>query len=580
MKRFVLFAFALASSAALADDYLGFKMVSDSRQPFVTWVDSRSQQPAGLNYLAMQAAAERAWTTWNGVQCSFAKVQMNHQSVGTVPNPVSTTDDFSVGPVWMLTNDADAREIFGVGPTALVASISLPRAFAGVLQTCDTYFNGYGVQWSVDTITPVDRMDVETVMLHEAGHCLGLDHYTPYDAVMDAWVQSGEAVRALTTTDVTKFCDRYPAAGESGSPCLADGGCSTNLKCLSQPVTNGVALNLCTRGCGVNTGANCDLPLTCQNSAAFAGFNGACLMPGSIVTLVGRTCTMATECGNSFAVCILPAPASNNNQFWVGGYCSQSCEAGDPVCPAGSECVSLDIGKKCAQSCRVGLADCRPEYACAATDALGTSGVCLPRCYSDADCVNSNINTCRICDGVCVPKQNVSGQIGDGCTSDTDCGAGQNCRITDATSTVKQCTQQCARGCGLCPSGSTCTPGARGELFCLRDCTGPGTCPAGLRCATTPVGQSCSPACTSDTNCPVGESCQFGECVPPAVDSGCGTLCTRPDAGKPIVVVPKDAGSGGGGTGGCGCTSVDPMSVFAAFAALGLLRRRQSCRAR
>jgi hypothetical protein len=88
----------------------------------------------------------------------------------------------------------------------------------------------------------------------------------------------------------------------------------------------------------------------------------------------------------------------------------------------------------------VGLADCRPEYACAATDALGTSGVCIPRCYSDSDCVNPTVNTCRICDGVCVPRQNVAAQIGDGCTSDTDCGAGQNCRITDATSTVKQCT--------------------------------------------------------------------------------------------------------------------------------------------
>ncbi len=579
MKRLAVVALVVATSAQ-AGDYLQFKMIADQAQPFVTYVDSRSQSPGGVAYQSMQNAVERAWATWNAVQCASVKTRSLGPSVGTVPDPMSTVDAFSVTPVWVLTQDPDAAEIFG--NAQFVAAISLPRAYAGVLQTCDTYFNAFSFQWSTDVTPPINSMDVETVMLHEAGHCLGLDHYTPYEAVMDSSVYAGQTKRVLTATDFQKFCARYPATGESGAPCLGDGGClQSDLKCLTQPVTNNVSLKLCTRGCGLGTNANCDLPMSCQASSAFSGFNGACLLPGSIVTQVGKPCTMDSECGNSFGTCRRPEPASgNNNFFWVDGYCTQSCAQGEPVCPAGSTCVGLDVGPRCAQSCRVGLADCRPDYACAAIDAIGTSGVCIPRCYSDLDCADPLNTTCRTCDGVCVAKQNATARIGDGCAVDTDCGPGQSCRITGATSTVKQCTQQCSRGCALCPSGSSCTPGARGELFCLRDCTGPGTCPNGLRCGDTPVGKACLPLCDADSDCPVGQGCAFGECVTAVLDAGCGTLCNKPDAGRPVVVTPKDAGPGTGGTGGCGCSTVDPLAVLSALSLLGLSRRRSAWRAR
>jgi MYXO-CTERM domain-containing protein len=61
-------------------------------------------------------------------------------------------------------------------------------------------------------------------------------------------------------------------------------------------------------------------------------------------------------------------------------------------------------------------------------------------------------------------------------------------------------------------------------------------------------------------------------------DGGCNTLQCRPDAGKPIVVVPKDAGVDPGGTGGCGCSSVDPSLGFALLGLVTLLSRRRSWR--
>lgn len=579
MKRFGLLALLVVSSAASAQDYLDYKMLSTAQQKFSVYVDSRSQTPAGLQYTLMQNAVERAWATWNAVQCSSVRVASLGPTGATVLNPSESYDSFSVTPVWVLMNDADATEIFG--NSQLVMAITLPRAYAGVLQTCDIYFNGPNFSWSVDNVTPVDTADVETVALHEAGHCLGLNHFggPGAPAVMEQVVERGESVRSLTTLDVQLLCSRYPLSGEYASPCFADGGCQqTNLKCLTQPVTNGLTLKLCTKGCAIGANAMCGVPMSCQASSSFSGFTGACLLPGSITTQVGRDCVMNPDCGNSFGYCQQPQPASGGGQFfWSEGYCTQSCEPGQPVCPAGSQCQRLDVGLRCLQNCRVGLADCRVDYACAQVDAIATTGVCVPRCYADQDCADPVATTCRICDGLCVNRQNLAGALGDPCLMDAECGAGQVCRITDSRSSQKQCVRQCSRGCGICPSGSSCTPAARGELFCLRDCSGPGTCGPALRCADTQVGKSCLPACNSDLNCPVGQFCSSGECVTPLEgDGGCTALNCRPDAGRPIPPTPKDAGSGIGGSGGCGCSSVDPSFAFALLGLLTLGSRRRA----
>ncbi|MDP2273176.1 MAG: hypothetical protein Q8K32_20725 [Archangium sp.] len=576
MKRFALVALLCVASAASAQDYLDYKMLSTAQQKFPVYVDSRSQTPAGLQYTLMQNASNRAWDTWNAVQCAYPKVQYLGPSVGTVPNPNQSFDNFSVSPIWMLVADADAAQVFG--NSGLVAAITLPRAYAGILQTCDTYFNAPGFSWSVDPVTPANSMDFETVALHEQGHCFGLGHFGLFDdVVMEERISRGETLRVLSPMDVQMLCTRYPLAGESASPCYADGGCAqVDLKCLAQPVTNGLTVSLCTRGCSVGANANCDLPLNCQASMAFNGFTGACVLPGSIVTQVGRNCTMNPDCGNSFGYCRTPEAASGGNFTWIDGYCTQACEPGQPPCPAGSLCVQAGPGDRCLQTCRVGLADCRVNYACAQVDAIGTTGVCIPRCFSDQDCVDPTRFTCRTCDGLCVARQNPAGQLGNPCLQDAECGPGQVCRITDLQSTQKQCVQQCSRGCGICPTGSTCTPSARGELFCLKDCTGPGTCGPALRCADTQVGKSCLPGCSGDANCPVGQFCSMGECYTPMEgDGGCSALQCRPDAGRPIVVTPKDAGTGNGGTGGCGCTTVAPSFAFVLLGLLTLVSRRR-----
>ncbi|MEW5739636.1 MAG: hypothetical protein AB1938_11955 [Myxococcota bacterium] len=567
-------------AAGRAQEYLPFKMINTAAHPFEYYVDGRLQAPVGLPIGDVSNAVNAAWGLWNAVQCAYPRAQSKGLTGGIVPDPPNRYDLFSVTPVWLMTpGDPDFEGVLGPGPF-YVASVAVPIAVGGALVTCDVYFNGNG-PWSLTNPPGADALDVQTVMMHEAGHCLGLGHngnYPAGDVMVDA-VRPGVALRSLGPNDTQLFCDRYPDPGNYAAPCLADGGCNTaDLKCLLQPLTAGITTSICSRGCTANSGGGCELPTVCQASSAFApGFTGACLLPGTAITAVGRPCGMDVDCGAPNSECFRPAQQISGTIFWEDGYCSQDCAPGQPPCPAGSECIDFGGGaRRCLQNCRVGLSDCRPGYACAEVS-TGTA-VCLPACKANADCADPSAFDCRVCDGLCVPKQNPSGQIGDLCTADATCGPGQTCE----TFLGGQCTRQCSRGCASCPAGSSCNTTARG-LFCLRDCTGPGTCPSGLRCADTPTGKGCLPACSNNTDCPVGQSCYQGECLTPVEDAGCTTLCNRPDAGKPITPT-VDGGTGGGtGTGGCGCGATDSALYLALLLWLGVflsVSRRHAWRRR
>ncbi|MCC6333236.1 MAG: matrixin family metalloprotease [Myxococcales bacterium] len=580
--RLLAFACAVVPALAAAQpyEYLPFRMINTQAQPFEYYVDSRSSSPAGLSLSGMQQASEAAWDTWNALQCSSPKARSRGLTAGVVPDPENRYDLYSVAPVWLLNpSDPDFQDVLGPAPF-YVLSVSVPIAVGGALKTCDVYLNGT-VAWSLTNPTAAGAVDLQTVMTHEAGHCLGLGHNGTYvmNDVMVAAVQAEEVRRTLGPADSMSMCARYPLPGNYTAPCLADGGCNgPDLKCLVQPLTSGITTSICSKGCTVNTGGGCEIPTTCQASAAFSpGFSGACLLPGTVITQVGKPCAMDTECGAPNSDCLMPSQQVSGTIFWEDGYCSQDCAPGQPPCPAGSECIDFGAGvSRCLQNCRVGLSDCRPGYACA--EVTSGTAACIPACKTNSDCADTTNYDCRVCDGLCVAKQNPSGQIGDLCTTDATCGPGQTCESFLGS----QCSRQCSRGCATCPSGSTCTSTPRG-LFCLRDCTGPGTCPSGLRCADTANGKSCLPACQNDSQCPVGQYCYLGECYSPIEDAGCTTLCNRPDAGKPIVPV-VDAGTGGGsGTAGCGCQSVDATLYALLLIWLGFFveaARRQAWRRR
>lgn len=565
-----------SASAQMTFSYLPFKMTSSAAQPFGWYLDARSSSPAGLTLTSVQGAAEAAWTSWNNVSCARPKASFLGLTTGTVPNPTDAYDVYSTMGVWALSaSDGHYQQyLYGVDD---ILAMAMPSSYAGELLTCDVYLNAVKFQWSVVQPTAADVVDLQSVLTHEFGHCLGLDHhfFNP-DDVMQASITRGQTRRALTVADTGSLCNRYPKEGAVGAPCLGDGGCTgSGTRCVTQTV-NAQVKTFCSVGCNLGSGFVCEIPLSCKAASAFnPGFTGACLMNDGSETRVGIACTADAQCGSAVGYCMQPFQGSSGTTFWQSGYCTQSCIPGRPPCPAGSLCTTIAVNNDyCLQQCRVGLGECRQGYSCALTS---QGGVCVPECKSDTDCGDTSTWMCRQCDGLCVAKQNAAGQVGDVCTADTACGAGQICAQMLASNTLKVCTQGCARGCGTCPTGSSCHPiGLKSELYCLRNCN-TGTCPQGEQCAQLPTGRGCMPGCKEDSDCAVGTECRFGECTLLGPDDAGCPFCPQPDDGGGNAPR-RDGGTGGGGGGTCGCSGglPGPQSFIAALLVVcfGRLRRR------
>jgi Matrixin len=572
------FGLLLASTAAHAQGamyaYLPFKMQSSVSQPFGWYLDSRYSNPSGLTLASVQTAAESAWASWNGVQCALPKTQFLGLTGTIVPDPPDAFDVYNVMGVWAMNGTERHYQSYLYGIPDIMA-MAVPTSYAGELKTCDVYLNAVNFMWDTTTPTATNSMDVESVLVHEFGHCLGLDHhYFNQLDVMQPNIPRGATRRTLTPADTTSLCNRYPLAGAVGAPCFGDGGCSAaGSKCITQTV-NAQPKTFCTVGCQSGSGFICDIPLTCKPATFFNPTNdSACLMNDGSETKVGMACTNDLMCGSAVGYCQQPFQGISGTTFWQSGYCMQNCGAGRGPCPAGSLCTTLSAGNDfCLNQCRVGYGDCRPGYSCAET---GIGGVCVPQCLNDIDCGDTSVWQCRTCDGLCVQKQNSAGQVGDICTQNSECGAGQVCAKIFQNNPMKICTVQCARGCGTCPTGSSCHPiGFDQELFCLRNCTS-GTCPGAEQCAQLPTGRGCLPGCLINSDCPVGTECNFGECVLlGGDDSGCPFCPTEQDSGTNPPR--RDAGTGGGGTGTCGCSTLSGPQTFFALALMlsfGLRRR-------
>jgi len=571
---------ALAQDENLPPAFLDFRMLSSQGQPFPWYLDARQANPAGIGLASVQAAEEGAWSAWNAVSCALPKAKfMGKSSDLPIPTPNDRYDAFSVMPLWVMSH-TDPDWVNVISDTSVVG-LTIPLAYGGVLEQCDTFINAADHAYTTATPTPTDVFDLQTVVTHEAGHCLGLDHFGTPNSVMFRTVSPAQQRRALTAEDSAGLCQRYPVMGGLGSPCAANGtGCNAGFKCASQVFDAGT-VRYCTVGCTVGAGTGtCEVPYTCQSSTLFSGTNtGACLRTETTVTEIGKPCSASSQCGSSVGMCQPQIANGQGQPIWSGGYCFQTCAPGQPACPYGSQCTDIgDTQPVCLKTCRVGLADCRPDYACAATNA---AGVCIPICRQDADCGDTTNFFCRSCDGLCVNRQSGTGALGDPCNTFSQCGAGQICTGLDGRK-GNLCSLGCGKGCATCPGGAVCHPaGPQGSLVCLKACTGPGTCGAGLQCANLPTGKGCVPACTADGECAVGLRCQFGECLPPnAFDGGCGPFCERVDGGMPIP--PRDGGmttTPGGGGQGCGC-GAGAFGPALGLALLGLTRRRRSPLAR
>lgn len=556
---------ARAQCGAAGFDFACFKTTATAAQPLRYYVDGTKGTPGGVALSAATAAVQSAWAQWNDAGAAPRAAYVGLTTSNPNVQLGSTVDVYNVTPTWVVSASDPLYGAVGLRP--LVTAVTVPVQFRGVLQTCDVFVNAADYPLSTLDTVPSGAVDVASVMVHELGHCLGLEHHpgAPLGQVMSVGSNPpglGTLRRELGAVDVAAVRYRYPSADGVGAPCRpVDGGASCGvasaLRCLPRALADGGGDAYCSAGCDLAAGGGCPAPFECRPSTVFAGSSGACLWPDGPRVTVGAACQENQDtCGDPIhGDCLSARQLGVHDLLWVGGSCSQRCDAGDPGCPSGSQCVQL-YGRAsfCLASCRPGLLDCRPEYTCEP----GADSTCVPRCTSDDDCGGSP-GTCRRCDGRCFPAR-AGGAIGDSCTGDGDCGPGLFCTaLTSAPG--RQCSQQVTSACATCPVGTRDAPLPAGGLGCVKDCAGAGTCPAGQRCGIVGNVRACVPGCSAFVACAAGESCVNGECYPSdcsLTPEGCGGAS---GAGGSGGAAGGRAGSGGqagvggagGGGGSCPC---------------------------
>ncbi|MCC7383778.1 MAG: matrixin family metalloprotease [Deltaproteobacteria bacterium] len=204
----------------------------------------------------------------------------------------------------------------------------------------DIRVNGVDFEWS--TTGDIQRPDLQSVIVHELGHALGLMHSADPEATMFYAVRRGTTqARTLHPDDVAGACYLYPSAAR---PCGADPDCPIFWASYG----------------GANYRSRCE--------------GGSCVA-GSARTYAAE-CFEAVDCASGLCLIDPTNPPASEP-----GFCSQTCSAG--TCPNGDFC---EQGR-----CIVGRDDCVGDADCGGANRVCARDLdgrfrCLRLCLQDSVC--------------------------------------------------------------------------------------------------------------------------------------------------------------------------------------------------
>ena len=134
-----------------------------------------------------QAAVLRAIASWNGQTCSSPVLVMTNDEELVTIEIVPVLERWSYGAVIAAHTHVESDPFRG-DIRHVIIEIDARR------------------KWSEGPIVLPDALDLESVLLHELGHGLGLDHSRHDGAVMRAGIKPGQTRRALDADDVAGIC--------------------------------------------------------------------------------------------------------------------------------------------------------------------------------------------------------------------------------------------------------------------------------------------------------------------------------------------------------------------------------------
>jgi MYXO-CTERM domain-containing protein len=436
MKRLsilgVSWAILATAGSAGAYELLGAKW-SRSALPVPYKVDLNSSRDLGRS--ATRTVVEASFATWAAPSCSAFRASFSSEVTGGRAD----ANDGQNTLVW----------IYGSWPAELGGSdtigVTTPVWYqGGSMVDADMQFNGASHRWTTSP-SGYNDVDAQSIITHEAGHFLGLDHSNVVSATMYYAYEGGTSLRTLASDDISGVCALYPSG--PGSECSSSRPCPNNQQCqngycIAGSGGGGTLGSSCTEGCATGfycvctdeAQTNCFCTRDCDSSnpcptswqcAPLQSGGGACVPQGTLGNgQLGDPCGGGQDCSNGFCVGISASQ----------GVCSQTCTDSQP-CPSGYYCAPLQ----------------------------GGGGACL-RSAAPSDGGSSSVPDA----GAPLPPQ----PLGASCSGSLQCQSRWCAYLADSSQRI--CTQSCDEN-NPCPGGFHCGALVGGTLGCLTgDEPGPG----------------------------------------------------------------------------------------------------------
>ncbi|MCB9645313.1 MAG: matrixin family metalloprotease [Deltaproteobacteria bacterium] len=475
-------------------------------------------------------AIRNAFNTWEEVACSALRF-----TEATWAPPRTVANDGGHRIMWV---EEQAEWPGQAGTLALTYTFYTSTGDRKIVDA-DMVVNG--VNWTWTTVdaqigqgTPA-KVDIETVVFHEAGHFLGLDHSSDESAAMypsnNKLKQRGPA-----TDDVRGVCSLYPngqpVPGEEsgaavGSPCTDGSDCLSSL-CLEDQL---LSRSYCTGQCNPAQ-QDCPAGYVCEDTEAYGGL---CFAPTAVDELCDL-CGSASQCASGLCVNV---PNVNLNR----PFCSRACDPtpGQPQqCPNGFQCVGTQQGTSFIGACVPNSGVCDPIGKGGQNEACYANGSCKPgfRCveyyqgsnlglnYCYADCGTAGAG-CGLERTVCTPLNGINANAcltvareGQPCIPEV-CESTAFCAWDDVAGLDSAlCYRMCFNGQADCPANHQCLAYDGIPPLCVPNegfkpdgdgCSADAECVSGV-CRTVGSLQLCTRACatTNPDDCVPGLRCLAG----------------------------------------------------------------------
>ena len=159
-----------------------------------------------------------SYAAWSDPNCS----QVSYRYEGETQGNFTTGDQLNTL-IWQCGNRFP-RELGG----ASTIGVTLSSSYGNQAIDGDIVFNGIDHRWVVGA-SSYGQVDAQSIITHEVGHQLGLDHSPYQDATMYAAYLGGNGARSLSNDDIAGICSLYPSGAQAD--CLNDNQCGNGQRC-------------------------------------------------------------------------------------------------------------------------------------------------------------------------------------------------------------------------------------------------------------------------------------------------------------------------------------------------------------